>query len=800
MKSGKGKGKKESKPKSASTAVVRQASKSPRSQPSPNRESQPANPEAAAGRSSSPSRPSNPKSADLAVNREDGAGKVLTTNQGVRVNDNQNTLKAGDRGPSLLEDFHFREKLTHFDHERIPERIVHARGSGAHGYFQVYENMSRYTKAGFLQDPSVRTPVFVRLSTVVGSRGSTDLARDVRGFAVKFYTEEGIFDLVGNNMPVFFIQDAIKFPDLVHSIKPEPDSEMPQASAAHDTFWDFISLMPESMHMIMWVMSDRAIPRSLRMMEGFGVHTFRFINEEGVSRFVKFHWKPLLGIHGVTWDEAQKISGKDPDFLRRDLWEAIEQGNYPEWELGVQIVENEREHDFDFDLLDPTKLIPEELVPVQKIGKMTLNRNPDNFFAETEQVAFHPGHIVPGIDFTNDPLLQGRLFSYTDTQLKRLGGPNFHEIPINRPIAPVHNNQRDGHMRQTINRGKVSYEPNSIGGGCPMQASSIAGGFSSFAERMEGTKVRAKSEKFFDHFSQAALFYRSQTPAEQDHMIEALRFELGKVEREAIRKRMAAMLSFIDADLAARVSEGLGFAQVPELEPPINRSIPADADPADVESTEVIRMRLQKAPSLSADLNSPKDTIMTRKVAILAADGADIASVKKVKMALEEAGASGHIIAPHLGTLKGKDGDEVMINFSFLTTSSVLFDAVYVPGGKASIDALTAERDAVEFVTEAFRHCKPIAATGEGLELLRECPEVLPESPGGKGVKSQGVITSRESAAPGMIDEFRKAIAAHRFWDRRRKNSLAVDPEDDTRGRALVTPAGPDRKSRTARP
>jgi catalase len=800
MKSGKGKGKKAMKSKSVSAAVERQASKSPRSQPSPNRESQPANPEMAAGRSSSPSRPSNPKSADLAVNREDGAGKVLTTNQGVRVNDNQNTLKAGERGPSLLEDFHFREKLTHFDHERIPERIVHARGSGAHGYFQVYENMSRYTKAGFLQDPSVRTPVFVRLSTVVGSRGSTDLARDVRGFAVKFYTEEGVFDLVGNNMPVFFIQDAIKFPDLVHSIKPEPDSEMPQASAAHDTFWDFISLMPESMHMIMWVMSDRAIPRSLRMMEGFGVHTFRFINEEGVSRFVKFHWKPILGIHGVTWDEAQKISGKDPDFLRRDLWEAIEQGNYPEWELGVQIVENEREHDFDFDLLDPTKLIPEELVPVQRIGKMVLNRNPDNFFAETEQVAFHPGHIVPGIDFTNDPLLQGRLFSYTDTQLKRLGGPNFHEIPINRPIAPVHNNQRDGHMRQTINRGKVSYEPNSIGGGCPMQASSLAGGFASFAERMEGTKIRAKSEKFFDHFSQAALFYRSQTPAEQDHMVEALRFELGKVEREAIRKRMVAMLSFVDADLASRVAEGLGFAEIPELEPPINRSIPGDADPADVESTEVTRVRPEKAPSLSADLNSPKDTIMTRKVAILAADGADLTSVQKVKMALEEAGASGQIIAPRLGTLKGKDGEEMMINFSFLATSSVLFDAVYVPGGEASIAALTAERDAVEFVTEAYRHCKPIAATGEGLDLLRECPGVLPESPGGKGAKSEGVVTSREAATPGMIDEFKKAIAAHRFWDRPRKHSLGIDPEDDTRGRSLVTAPGPERKSRTARP
>ncbi|MDQ2979914.1 MAG: catalase, partial [Acidobacteriota bacterium] len=375
----------------------------------------------------------------MAVYKEDGAGKVLTTNQGTRVNDNQNTLKAGERGPSLLEDFHFREKITHFDHERIPERIVHARGSAAHGHFQVYENMSRYTKAGFLQDPGVRTPVFVRFSTVAGSRGSTDLARDVRGFAVKFYTEEGIFDLVGNNIPVFFIQDAIKFPDLIHAVKPEPDNEMPQAASAHDTFWDFISLMPESMHMIMWVMSDRALPRSYRMMEGFGVHTFRFVNAAGKSRFVKFHWKPVLGMHSVAWDEAQKISGKDPDFHRRDLWEAIESGNYPQYELGVQIVEEEQENDFDFDLLDATKLIPEELVPVQRIGLLTLDRNPDNFFAETEQVAFHIGHVVPGIDFTNDPLLQGRLFSYTDTQLIRLGGPNFHEIPINRPVAPLHN-------------------------------------------------------------------------------------------------------------------------------------------------------------------------------------------------------------------------------------------------------------------------------------------------------------------------------------------------------------------------
>src|SRR6187455_3862264 len=439
----------------------------------------------------------NDKVRALEPDRESGADEKLTTNQGVRINDNQNSLKAGERGPSLLEDFILREKITHFDHERIPERIVHARGAAAHGYFQVYKPMAQFTKAGFLNDPTVETPVFVRFSTVAGSRGSSDLARDVRGFAVKFYTEEGVFDLVGNNIPVFFIQDALKFPDLIHAVKPEPHHEMPQAASAHDTFWDFISLMPESLHMIMWVMSDRAIPRSYRMMEGFGVHTFRLVNEAGESNFVKFHWKPLLGLHSVVWDEAQKISGKDPDFHRRDLWEAIENGDFPEWEFGVQIVEEKDEHKFDFDLLDPTKIIPEELVPVRRIGKMTLNRNPDNFFAETEQVAFHPGHLVPGIDFTNDPLLQGRLFSYTDTQLSRLGSANFHEIPINRSVNTVHNNQRDGHMRQQINSGRVAYQPNSIGGGCPFQAKMAEGGFASFEERIDAKKVRARSQSFF---------------------------------------------------------------------------------------------------------------------------------------------------------------------------------------------------------------------------------------------------------------------------------------------------------------
>jgi catalase len=773
-----------------------------RASPSPNRESAPANPDLAAGRASGAARPANPKAADLGVFKEDGAGKILTTNQGIRVNDNQNTLKAGERGPSLLEDFHFREKITHFDHERIPERIVHARGNAAHGFFQVYENMSRYSKAGFLQDPNVRTPVFVRFSTVAGSRGSTDLARDVRGFAVKFYTEEGIFDLVGNNIPVFFIQDAIKFPDLVHAVKPEPDNEMPQAASAHDTFWDFISLMPESMHMIMWVMSDRAIPRSFRMMEGFGVHTFRFVDEAGGSRFVKFHWKPVLGVHSVAWDEAQKISGKDPDFLRRDLWEAIDQGNYPEWELGVQIVEESREHDFDFDLLDPTKIIPEELVPVERIGRLTLNRNPDNFFAETEQVAFHPGHVVPGIDFTNDPLLQGRLFSYTDTQLKRLGGPNFHEIPINRPIAPVHNNQRDGHMRQTINRGKVAYEPNSIGGGCPMQARSLSGGFATFPERLEGrAKVRARSEKFFDHFSQAALFFNSQSPAEKDHIVEALRFELGKVERLPIRQRMVAMLDLVDNGLAARVAEGLGFRGIPKMEFPVNHSIPADGDPGAFQPRRRARAG-GESPALSM-ANTVKDTVATRKVAVLAADGVDAASLRQLKDALERGGATARIVAPRLGALEGDDGDEFLIDFSLLTASSVLFDAVYVPGGAASVAALAQERDAVEFVTEAYRHCKAIAATSEGVELLRACPGILAGDDGGDGAgngnggdaAADGVIVSSEPASPATIDAFLRAIAAHRFWDRPRKNRLGGPSDDETRGRAPIPP-GPREEGR----
>lgn len=707
----------------------------------------------------------NKKQNDLANSTEDSADEFLTTNQGLRINDDQNSLKAGERGPTLLEDFHFREKITHFDHERIPERIVHARGAGAHGVFQVYESMAQFTKAKFLQDPTRQTPVFVRFSTVAGSRGSSDLARDVRGFAVKFYTEEGNFDLVGNNIPVFFIQDAVKFPDLIHSVKPEPHNEIPQAASAHDTFWDFISLMPESMHMIMWHLSDRALPRSFRMMEGFGVHTFRFVNEKGRSSFVKFHWKPLLGVHSVAWDEAQRISGKDSDFHRRDLWEAIDSGAFPEWEFGVQIVPEQDEHKFEFDLLDPTKLIPEELVPVRRIGKLTLNRNTDNFFAETEQIAFHPGHVVAGIDFTNDPLLQGRLFSYTDTQLIRLGGPNFHEIPINRPIAPLHNNQRDGHMRQSINRGRVSYNPNSLGGGCPFQAMASEGGFVSFNEKIDAAKIRGRSPSFFDHFSQATLFYNSQSDPEKMHIINAFRFELGKVEVPAIQERMLGLISQVDKSLAEAVAQGLGMKVPAKPEQPMNMSIPADGNPKDFQPKRVVSS-IQSSAALSM-ANTPKDNIRTRKIAFLAADGVDLAAVNAMKKALTAAGAVVKIVAPRLGSLKTAGGaganTELKIDFSFLTTSSVLFDAVYVPGGAKSVAALKGEADAIHFINEAYKHCKAIAASGEGVELVRASHINAAKNPKEKDV---GVVLSEDGKLQKAADAFIKAVAQHRHWER----------------------------------
>jgi len=701
------------------------------------------------------------KQRDLSTNKSDGTNKFLTTNQGVRVNDDNNSLKAGDRGPSLLEDFILREKITHFDHERIPERIVHARGSGAHGFFEVTNPIPELTKAGFLQEAGLKTPVFARFSTVAGSRGSTDLARDVRGFAVKFYTQEGVYDLVANNIPVFFIQDAAKFPDLVHAVKPEPHNEMPQAASAHDTFWDFISLMPESMHMIMWVMSDRAIPRSYRMMEGFGVHTFRLINAEEKSTFVKFHWKPKLGTHAVAWDEAQKISGKNPDFHREDLWEAIEMGNFPEWELGVQIIPAEDEHKYEFDLLDPTKIVPEELVPVTIVGRMVLDRNPDNFFAETEQIAFHPGHVVPGIDFSNDPLLQGRLFSYTDTQLSRLGGPNFHEIPINRSVAPVHNNQRDGIMRQEINKGRVSYHPNSLGGGCPYQASIAEGGFASFNdERIDAHKVRARSESFNDHFGQARLFFNSQTEVEKSHIVKALRFELGKVENTAIRVRMLGLLSQVDTQLAEKVAMGLGATVPPVLETPINHGVSPENENGNQEP-QTVDSSVDSSDALSMlknPTNSP--TIASRKVAIIVSDGVSEAAVQNLKTALLREDAKGLVVAPHLGSVLTDQDGALSADFSFLTASSVLFDAIYIPHG-LGLTVLAENDDVMEFINDAYKHCKVIGADGEATGVLSAAPFASKLNN-----NDEGIILATEAATESFALDFIAAMAQHRFWER----------------------------------
>lgn len=697
------------------------------------------------------------KDQQLDTFREDSSGEYLTTNQGVRINHTDDSLKAGSRGPTLMEDFHFREKMTHFDHERIPERIVHARGSGAHGYFEAYGNTGDITRAAFLQNAGDRTPVFVRFSTVVGSRGSGDTVRDARGFATKFYTQEGVFDLVGNNIPVFFIQDGIKFPDLVHSIKPEPHHEMPQASAAHDTFWDFISLMPESMHMIMWVLSDRAIPRSFRMMEGFGVHTFRFVNAEGKARFVKFHWKPLLGTHGLVWDEAQKLAGKDPDWLRRDLWEAIEAGQFPEYELGVQVVEEEDEFAFDFDLLDASKIIPEELVPVRALGKMVLNRNPDNFFAETEQVAFHPGHVVPGIDFTNDPLLQARLFSYTDTQLIRLGGPNFAELPINRSVAPVHNNQRDGYGRQTINRGRTSYFPNSLGAGCPMTAPENMGGYVHYQEKVDGHKVRERSESFKDHYTQATLFWNSMSEPEKQHIISALHFELGKVETKAIRQRMVDHLMNIDERLARETAKGIGIA-----------------GPSDVAKTlgekrapQQGKRHVSESPTLSME-NTRKDSIHSRRIAILAADGVDSTSLMAVKAGLEAAGAQATIISKFQGALSSTGGQDVEVEKSFVTTGSIMYDALFIPGGAESIATLEKQGDAIQFVNETFKHCKAIGAVGDGVNLLSKgnlMDVTTAGSQAGNVRADKGVVTAAD-ADDAFLDAFVRAIAQHRHWER----------------------------------
>lgn len=710
---------------------------------------------------------------DLLPDTDDSTGEFLTTDQGLKINDDQNSLKAGERGPTLLEDFILREKITHFDHERIPERVVHARGVAAHGTFKVYESLSKYTKAKFLSDPAVETPVFARFSTVAGFRGSTDLARDVRGFAIKFYTDEGNYDFVGNNMPVFFIHDAIKFPDLIHAVKPEPDKEIPQAASAHDTFWDFISLSPESAHMVMWIMSDRALPRSIRMMDGFGIHSYRLINEQGKGIFVKFHWKTLQGVHSVAWDEAQRISGKDPDFHRRDLYDAIECGAFPEWELGLQIIEEKDEFKFPFDILDPTKLIPEEMVPVIRVGKMTLNRNVDNYFSETEQVAFHPGHLVPGIDFSNDPLLQGRLFSYTDTQLSRLGSPNFHEIPINRSVSPMHNNQRDGHMRQTINVGVSSYQPNSIGGGCPFQAKMSEGGFTSYPERIDASKIRGRSESFFDFFSQATLFYNSQSAAEKAHLTNALRFELGKVKRSEIKKRMVGILSQIDAVLASNVAHELGIEVPSKPDEPINMAIPADGDPKKYAPKTVTLSQTTSAELSMAVIKN--DSIKTRQVAVLASDGVNEAALNTMLSALMKQGAVPKIVAPHLGYISGDNGGKFEVAESLRTTASVLFDAVYVPGGAQSINVLKAQPDAIHFLDEAYKHCKPIAAEHEGLELLKASyigSLLHPDGTFYNTLAGKGLIINSNGQSSATVDAFLKAIAHHRFWQREQQDKI----------------------------
>lgn len=703
----------------------------------------------------------NGKLSQLQEHSTDNSITKLTTNQGLKINNNQDSLKSEERGGTLLEDFILREKITHFDHERIPERIVHARGSGAHGVFKLNKSLKKYTKAKFLCDKDKETPVFVRFSTVAGSAGSTDLARDVRGFAVKFYTEEGNYDLVGNNIPVFFIQDAMKFPDLVHAVKPEADNAIPQAASAHDTFWDFISLMPESMHMIMWTMSDRAIPRSYRMMEGFGVHSFKFINEKGDTYFVKFHFKPKLGVHSVAWDEATKISGKDPDFHRRDLWEAIDNGAFPEWDFGVQIVPKADEHKFDFDLLDPTKIIPEEEVPVEIVGTLTLNRNPDNFFAETEQVAFHPGHLVPGIDFSNDPLLQGRLFSYTDTQLSRLGSPNFHEIPINRSINTVHNNQRDGHMRQQIVKGKVSYEPNSIGGGCPFQTMMKDGGFTSHNERTDGKKIRARSESFVDHYSQAKLFYNSQSAYEKIHLQNALIFELSKVTITAIRERVVGQLNFINKELATIVAKKTGV-EVKVLEQP-NGSIPANANPKTLQSAE--REPATKTSQALSMAETKKDTIKSRIIGFIMEEGVDGKAVISLKSKLENEGAVVQIIAGSLSDVKAGDGSVMVPDHSLTSTASVCFDAFYIGAGKKSADALLNEDNkpgTILFVNEAYKHCKAIYF-GKGTE------DVLKQSNiASKKHDDPGVITSDNKDPE---SEFIKAIARHRVWELEKKRN-----------------------------
>jgi catalase len=664
-----------------------------------------------------------------------GPEQSLTTNQGTPIADNQNSLRSGERGPTLLEDFVFLEKITHFDHERIPERIVHARGSGAHGYFQPTKSMARLTKAAFLQDPKKKTEVFVRFSTVAGGAGSGDMPRDVRGFAVKFYTEEGNFDLVGNNIPVFFIQDAIKFPDLIHSVKMEPDRGYPQAASAHDTFWDFASLMPESMHMLMWVMSDRAIPRSLRMIEGFGVHTFRLINAENESTFVKFHWRPVAGAASVIWDEAVKINGADPDFHRRDLYDAIANGDFPEFEFAIQAFDQKTADGFDFDVLDPTKLIPEEVVPLEVIGRMTLDRNPDNFFAETEQAAFHPGHLVPGIDFSNDPLLQGRIFSYTDTQLIRLGGPNFHELEINRPRCPIRNFQRDGVKRQNVPTGRVAYEPNSLAPEEPRENPDA--GFATYPRQESGEKLRIRSASFADHYSQARMFFRSMSEPEQRHIISAFAFELGKVEKMAIRKLVLGHLMLIDGSLGASVEQALG------MEGEADRISPA-REPID----------LAESPALSL-IKKAQPTLEGRKVGVLVTDGVDDLLLETVRKAVEKEGARLAVIAPKAGGVKTKAAKLLAADHALSAAPSVFFDAVALLTSEEGAMLLVQEAAAVDWLRDAFGHLKVIGHVESAAPLLTKA--AVPTD------ADEGLVALDPRAG---VAAFIKAAKQQRIWER----------------------------------
>lgn len=665
----------------------------------------------------------------------EGEIPTLTTQQGVPVGDDQNSLKIGPRGPTLMEDFHFREKIFHFDHERIPERVVHARGVGAHGFFENYKPLADLTKADIFQRAGERTPAFVRFSTVAGNKGSPDLARDVRGFAVKLYTRQGNWDIVGNNIPVFFIQDAIKFPDLIHAAKQEPDRGFPQAQTAHDNFWDFISLMPESMHMALWIMSDRTIPRSLRFMEGFGVHTFRLVNEAGKSTFVKFHWKPKLGMQSVVWNEAVKLNGADPDFHRRDLWDAIQSGNYPEWELGLQLFDDKFADEFEFDVLDPTKIIPEEQIPVRRVGRLVLDRTVDNFFAETEQVAFHTGNVVPGIDFTNDPLLQGRNFSYLDTQLSRLGGPNFTHLPINAPKCPFHTLQQDGHMAFYNPKGRANYEPNSWGGvtGGPREAPDR--GFHSFPAPESGEKRRVRGELFADHYSQARQFYVSQTQVERTHIKDAFTFELSKVETPAIRARMVSHLMNVEMELARGVATGFGI------------ELPAAAEPA-----RPVIEDLPPSPALSIVQNGPKD-FKGRKLGILVSDGTDARLLDALISAAEGRGATTEIVAPVVGGFKASDGSVRPAKQKINGGPSVLYDAVALLVSPDGAKLLGSEATARDFVADAFAHAKFIAYVDAAKPLLDKAGATL----------DAGCFLL---SAPGDADRFIQSCGELRFWTR----------------------------------